>query len=134
MLWMPAVLIDRPTVYRLRGCDSAACAEGSCDKGDGCELHSRIQRPALNAGVSGRCNTHLYSSEATLSYHYPACNQTKCTYGNVTCNRYSENLHLCIAWFLVAYSFILTHQQTRQPGILVLRQAVTSIYLGIQIR
>ena len=23
--------------------------------------------------MSGRCNTHLYSSEATLSYRYPAC-------------------------------------------------------------
>ena len=61
------------TVYWMRSCDSAACGEGSCDKGDGCELHSRIQRPALDTGMSGRCNTHLYSSEATLSYRYPAC-------------------------------------------------------------
>ena len=63
-------------VYRMRGGDSAACndGEGSCDMGDGCELHSRIQRPALNAGVSGRYNTPLYSSGATLSYRHPASN------------------------------------------------------------
>ena len=68
------LLVGQIMVYRMRGGDSAACndGEGSCDMGDGCELHSRIQRPALNAGVSGRYNTPLYSSGATLSYRHPA--------------------------------------------------------------
>ena len=52
-------IIVRFVIDRMRTGDSSACdgGEGSCDKGDACELHSWIERPALNPGVSGR---HLY--------------------------------------------------------------------------
>jgi len=62
------VLVEQIMACRMRGCDSGACngGEGSCNTGDRCELHRWIQRPALNAGVSGMCNTPLYSSESHI--------------------------------------------------------------------
>ena len=77
------VLVEQIMACRMRGCDSACNGgEGSCDTGDGCELHHRIQRPALNAGVSGMWNigseSHIVlslSSMQTSTSPLPRINQ-----------------------------------------------------------